>query len=425
MKVLKVAGIIAEYNPFHNGHAYHIEETRKKTGADQVIVVMSGNFVQRGAPAILNKYLRTAMALEHGADLVIELPAVAAISSAEHFATGGVHLLDRLGVVDTLSFGCEASTDAEKELLYFASDLLTKEPEDYQLNLRSLLKQGMSFPAARAEALACCLSPLMPQSSDVTAFRQLIDSPNNILAIEYLKALAHCHSGIQPCMITRVGSQYHDQTLSGTLSSASAIRSLLTDPDKTALQSLESAVPDSVFRLLSDSQKQHAFLQENDFSSMLFFALAEHIDDLQNFDEINPDFAARIRQNLEHFSDWKSFAAHLKTKNRTYTSVSRVFTHLLNGMTNEIRSLAENCQFAPYAHILGFRKTAAPLLKELRQHSRIPILQKFAGDCHSLSASGQALLAVDLRCSRNYNQILYERSGIRQPLDYRQPLIIH
>ena len=156
---MNVTGIIAEYNPFHNGHAFHIEKTRKNTDADYCIAVISGSFVQRGAPALVNKYDRTKMALEHGIDLVIELPVIAATSSAETFAQGGVCLLDSLGVVSHISFGAEANTTSDIDMLDKLADFFAFEPPAFQKYLDLELKSGCSFPAARAKAAVLCSSP--------------------------------------------------------------------------------------------------------------------------------------------------------------------------------------------------------------------------------------------------------------------------
>ena len=180
---MNVTGIIAEYNSFHNGHAFHIEETRKNMQPDYCIAVISGDFVQRGAPALLNKYDRAKMALENGIDLVIELPVIAATSSAENFAQGGVCLLDALGVVSNISFGAEANTASDIDLLGKLADFFSFEPPSFQGHLEQALKSGCSFPAARAKAALTCLKQTkshLTDSNTLAHFEQLLSSPNNI-----------------------------------------------------------------------------------------------------------------------------------------------------------------------------------------------------------------------------------------------------
>ena len=195
---MKTAGIIAEYNPFHTGHQYHIEQTRAITGADFIIVVMSGDFVQRGAPAFLSKLVRTKMALLGGADLVLELPASCSCQSAEYFAYHGVSLLHALGCVDFLSFGSECGDITQ---LRQAADFLTMESDAYKKYLRSLLQSGCSYPTARAKAAAA----LHPENA---GFSTILDSPNNILGIEYLKALKRLKSAILPVCLSSLFSNF-------------------------------------------------------------------------------------------------------------------------------------------------------------------------------------------------------------------------
>ena len=202
---MKVAGIIAEYNPFHKGHQYHIEETRKQTGADYVIAVMSGDYVQRGEPAIADKYMRTRMALSGGADLVIEMPVIYATASAEYFATAGIGILDRLGCVDYLSFGSEWA-DVEDYSSY--ATLFLEEPEEYRQILQEQLKRGKSFPEARAFTAGKLLFDSKPETAV-----EFLKEPNHILGLEYIKALRRRNSSIQPITVKRKGNHYHEKIL--------------------------------------------------------------------------------------------------------------------------------------------------------------------------------------------------------------------
>lgn len=198
---MAAAGIICEYNPFHKGHLYHIEQTRLLTGADDIICVMSGNYVQRGEPAILDKWLRTSMALEAGASLVLELPTYYACASAEFFAFGAVSLLQHTGITDFLCFGCE---EDRSHIFQAAAAVLYEEPAPYRSALKTYLSQGFGFAAARARALHHCLSQQYPNVN----WQSLIEHPNNILAMEYYKALLRLHSPIQPVPVQRMSGGY-------------------------------------------------------------------------------------------------------------------------------------------------------------------------------------------------------------------------
>ena len=435
---MNVTGIIAEYNPFHNGHAFHIEETRRQTDADYCIAVMSGDFVQRGAPALLNKYDRAKMALESGIDLVIELPAAAAVSSAETFARGGVCLLDALGVVSWISFGAELEQPSDADLLAVLADFFACEPPAFREQLDLALKSGCSFPSARAQAALHCMQQTHVASAKLPQLERLLSSPNNILAIEYEKAIRQNNARLHPCVISRNGAGYHDTETDTALASASALRRFFfqdlshssTEPENIDLltQTLERTVPASVGSILKEAYHTHQFLQEDDFSDLLYYEL--HRRAVRSTDITLPivgtvsDLEQRITKHLEQFTCWSDFVADMKTKNQTYTAISRFLLHALLGMDAATQTDMKTCHYAPYARILGFRKESAPLLKELQLHCRIPLLRKIARERQTLTPAQQRLLDLDISAADLYNRILYTRSGIRRRSEYREPLII-
>lgn len=435
---MNVTGIIAEYNPFHNGHAFHIEETRKRTHADYCIAIMSGDFVQRGAPALVNKYTRAKMALKNGIDLVIELPTIAAVSSAEAFAQGGVCLLDALGVVSNISFGAEASNVSNQKLLGFLADFFSSEPPAFREQLDLALKNGCSFPTARAQAALHCLQQNTEITSDGTLqdLERLLASPNNILAIEYQKAILKHDCKLTPCIISRNGAGYHDADTDTQLPSASALRHFFLSKaasdselsENAVSETLNRTVPASVADTLQAAWKNGQFLQENDFSDLLYYELRRQHLSPSELTEVGDnalsDLTRRAANHLEDFTCWTDFIADLKTKNQTYTAISRYLLHALLGINDELLAAAKSCHYAPYARILGFRRDAAPLLKELQTHSQIPLLRKIAKEQQMLTPAQQKLLNLDIYAADLYNRILYSRSGIRRRSDYREPLVI-
>lgn len=213
---MKTVGLITEYNPFHNGHLYHIERARELTGADRVVIVMSGDYVQRGTPALLSKHSRAHMALLNGASAICELPVCYASGSAEFFAQGAISILEGLGCIDTLCFGSECG---ELSVLQHIAQLLLSESDTYSHMLQDALKKGHSFPAARHQALE--------KLTGETFVSQILSEPNNILGIEYLKALKKQNSRMVPYTLKRDSSGYHDTKLQPQSSSASAIRNAL------------------------------------------------------------------------------------------------------------------------------------------------------------------------------------------------------
>lgn len=283
---MKTIGIIAEYNPFHNGHAYQIAELKRKTNADFVVIAMSGDFVQRGAPAIIDKYCRAEMALLCGADLVIELPVVWAVSSAEDFAMAGVTLFDKMGCIDGICFGAESD---QLPLLKSIAGVLAEEPDIYRSALSSHLKKGLAFPAARAAALSDYFK------STGMNFISILDTPNNILAVEYLKALKRRNSAMTPILIPRAGSGYHDTTINTPTASASAIRAAVSNvtpsddhtfhfssadygsqsihSSRPHLSEIASSMPEPAFALFQKEITSGRLMDADDFSSILGYRI--------------------------------------------------------------------------------------------------------------------------------------------------------
>ncbi|MDR0964819.1 MAG: nucleotidyltransferase [Clostridium sp.] len=364
---MKVNGIIAEYNPFHHGHKRHLDESKAKTGADYTIVVMSGNFTQRGEPAVLDKFIRTHMALVGGVDLVLEMPSLFATGSAEFFAGGGVALLHRLHTVDYLVFGSESG---DIDLLQKLSALLMEAPPHYHDLLREFLKSGLSYPAAQTAALSAIYPP----------FVDMLDyfkSPNNLLGVEYINALTRLQSSMNPITTKRVGSDYHDQRLGQGSSSALAIRQALFSRQDIAF--LEEQVPEPIYPLWQSAMETQRPMHPNDFSLMLHYKLLQEASQgYAQYMDVSSALSDRIRKNVCHFTDFVRFCELLKTKDLTYTRIARSMLHILLNMRRSQYERARELGTAPYARVLGFRKDAGPLLAKLKQCSEIPLITKVA-----------------------------------------------
>lgn len=431
---MKTAGIIAEYNPFHNGHAYHIRETKRRTQADYIIAVMSGDFVQRGEPALLDKYTRARFALENGVDLVLELPSAYACSSAERFARGAVFTLHRLGVVDFLSYGCEQAEEACFDRL---AGLYQKEPEAFSAHVQALLRQGMTYPQARASATALCLNDERASA--------LLSSPNNILAVEYHRALLQTASAIRPTAIRRLGD-YHDLRLPDSIqktesecryASASAIRSCLLAHSLVGEWDdsiISRQVPDSVMQKL---RGRTDFMQADDFSEALYYALLTAVYDnrLADYDDLPPDLAERIAKHLESFHTFQSFVDQIKTRQWTRARISRALLHLLLRISSQQMRRWEKDSYAYYARILGFRRSSTPLLAAIKQNTSICLLTKMADAKHSLCrfykenspqilAHALELLDTDRFASDLYEATAAARFGRERKNEYRHGVII-
>ena len=415
---MNVTGIIAEYNPFHRGHKYQINYCKKELQADYVIVVMSGDYVQRGTPALLPKHLRAEMALRCGADLVLEMPVSVSTASAETFAMAGVSILDNLHVVDQLCFGSEYG---EVSALQELAAVLVKEPKEYRVLLKTFLSEGLSFPAARSQALIeyfkdshhfegddfdGILTPLLNQ------IVQILNLPNNILGIEYCKALLRLDSSIRPVTLKRQGMGYHEtfpdqQTASSSLNfaSASAIRNAL----KSGF---------GISEILGELPDNAALVLENDFSLLLQYCLLnETPESLIGYADMSKDLATRIYSQINHFENFTQFTELLKTKELTYTRIQRALLHT-------ILKVREQPKRIPYARVLGFRKSSSPLLKKIKQHTTIPVITKAADASGILSADGQKIWNDNLRASNIYESILAQKTGRPFVHEYQKQLVL-
>ena len=395
---MKIVGLITEYNPFHAGHLYHMQQARELTGADYCVVLMSGSFVQRGEPAIFDKYLRTKTALLAGADLVLEIPAAFSTASAHEFAAYGVALLSAIGV-DAVVFGSECG---QIEILKQASYALNHESAEFQERLRKGLKAGLTYPQARAKAL---------EMEDTWA--SVLTSPNNILGIEYLRAAEDLHSPMEFYTISRKGSGYHEDTLAdANFPSASAIRGIIRNSlskDKDLLDILASHLPAVTHPAYTGAVPVFV----DDFSELLNAAVLQ-MQATFSIADLSPELAARLAKPPYFPLSFEERIQALKTRQLTYTRVSRALLHLVLGMREEDISRWKDEGYALYARILGFRRQSSPLLSCLHKKSSIPLITKMADAAQNLSPSALALLEQEVYASHLYQTVRMKRSGVFQ-----------
>lgn len=411
---MNVCGIVAEYNPFHNGHLHHLLESRQLTDADYIIVVMSGNFMQRGTPALIDKYERTRSALSCGADLVIELPTYYSTGSAEYFATGAVSLLDKLGVVTHISFGSECGN---VNLLKEIADVIASESPHFQHILRSHLKSGETYPSARNAALLE-ICPGLADSMDV------LTTPNNILGIEYLKALKRFNSTICPFTIKRQGSDYHDKRLGLRQSSATALRQALQDG--MSLQKLQNQMPPTAYEVLENYSSNNLPIYLNDFSEILYYKLlSEQEKGYEEYIDVSSALSDRIRKHLYEFDGFDHFCDLLKTKEITYSRISRCLLHiLLNMKKDQLDFFINDLNITPYARILGFSRSSSDLLSAIHNNSKIPLVTKLADAHKTLSPDAQEMLKQEIRINDIYSLIRASKAKIPMMNEYSTPLVI-
>lgn len=383
---MKTVAVITEFNPFHQGHEYFLREVRRLSNADNIIALMSGNIVQRGEPAVFDKFTRASFALYNGADLIIELPDAVSAGSAPDFAYGAVSITDKLNVVDELWFGSEHGSEI---LFDKVAEILTDEPEEFSDILRNELRNGSSFAKARSAALKAVLRSEEFNGDEINEF---LSSPNNILGIEYCLALKKLGSNIKPRTITRKGCGYNETDLTKQFPSASAIRKRIYENlslirgCKNALDAsfldfvaeFKKYIPDNIANNFDISVLLKRSLFPDDFSLILRYKLLhETHESLCGYLDINEDLARRIKANEHLFKSYTQFAMLLKTKNQTYSHISRALAHILFDIKKEDRQKAFGLR---YARVLGFRK-ASSVMGLIKKSSDITLAVKPSVQC--------------------------------------------
>jgi predicted nucleotidyltransferase len=413
---MKITGIIAEYNPFHNGHKYHIEKSKEITNSEFCIVVMSSNYVQRGEPAVINKWTRTKMALLNGADLVIELPVHFAPASAEFFAMASISILNSTGIVDNVCFGSELGNIHE---LNDIASILAFEPKEFKSYLNTYLVNGLNFPTARTKALEEYYI-----SNNKTLNNSIIQSPNNILGIEYLKSLKRLDSSITPYTITRKGSNYHDENSNTPFASATAIRKQLFKND--SIEKLELMLPSSSYKIITEEINNYKCpIFHNDIYNLLRYKLlVTPNNDLENICDVTEGIQNRIISCLEGTTSIKELVEKVSTKRFTNTKINRALLHiLLNLKKDEFQAFINN-GYCQYIKILGFNSKSKLLLKKLKDNSNLPIVSNVKDSERKLHPLGRKMLQDEIRCTNIYNTLIMNKYNTYEKNDYTQPIII-
>ena len=360
----KILGVIAEYNPFHNGHLYHLQKSKELTNADYTIAIISGNFTQRGSTSVIDKWAKTQMALNNGIDLVIELPVLYSISSAENFADGAIKILSSLGIVNYLSFGAETS---DINLLKCISNILCDEPKEFKTLLSNELKSGLSFPKARENALIKwfqlkdTISSLKLKNNNST-IRDILSSPNNILGIEYLKALHKYNSSIKPVCISRYEADYNSTTITNNIASAIAIRNLILSKDYNTIKNL---IPTSSYSTLTNCLNEgHIVPSLNCFEKEIIYVLRKmDIEEIANLPDVSEGLEYTIKKAANSCNNLSEVINLIKSKRYTSTRIQRILLYALLGITKDDMEMSKNV--LPYVRVLGFNENGKFLLSEI------------------------------------------------------------
>ena len=393
---MKTLGIIAEYNPFHNGHLYHLQKSKEMTGAKYSIAIMSGNFLQRGEPAILDKWTRTIMALKAGIDLVVEIPFVFASQDARGFAHAGIQLLNSLDIVDCVSFGCEeVQIDCLNELV----ELLKKEPLYFQQILKEELKKGGNFPKIREKAIEKYYKKYGTKfkNNSIEKLKELLKQPNNVLALEYMISLKNTNSFIKPFPIKRIGSDYLQDKLEGKYSSATAIRERIFKNIFTnnliPLEGLSSSMPASSSQIILDELKKGINpIRISCFEQGIFSQLRRmSVDEIKEIHGIQEGLENRLKESAISSFNIENLIQKTKSKRYTRTRIQRILIHSLFNLKHQ-EIVAFNKKGPPYCRVLGMTENGKILLKKIKSKSKLAMIIKLKNFYQQNKLSGDGLV---------------------------------
>ncbi len=390
---MKVLGIIAEYNPFHNGHRYHLQKSLEIADPDYTVCVMSGSFTQRGEPAMADKWIRAASAVENGIDLVLELPFAFACNNAEYFAAGAVDVLNRLGCVTHLTFGSETGN---LKALAAAAEYLSHEDEELKNSIREFADQGLSYPRSRYEAVKKCRG---------TACSDVLKGANNILAVEYLKQLNLTDSRIMPFTVQRYGTGYHDQNTFENIASASAIRHRLSNSSR--IDEVREWIPAETFQVLKQIKTNVNISFNHFYPLMIYRILTSDLKQLGAILSATEGLENRVKKAASESVDMDSLIRAVLSKRYTYTRIHRLLTHTLVHLDKDsFRYILDHR--INYARVLGFSRKGASLLKTIKREERnsIPVLTNINRELPE-DAEEWNLLKYDITASDIYNLITY------------------
>ncbi len=369
---MKICGIIVEYNPFHNGHLYHLNQAKKISQCDLLIAVMSGNFVQRGEPSIIDKHLRTKLALQKGVDLVVELPYLYAVSHADLFSFGAISILNHCGV-DEIIFGSEINdSNILKEIALFINK------NEFNDRLRRKMKEGYSYPKASSIAL----SYLTENKIDLLS--------NDILGIQYIRSIQKINKNISFKTIKRIHSNYHDETIKHEkIASATSIRQALIRKEV-----IDNTLPKETIEII----KNNHLHDWHDYFSLLKYKILSCQHLLHEIHDVNEGLDKAMIQNIHHSNDFNTYVSKLVTKRYTRGKIQRTLTHILNHVTKKEVDTLDRYNGPKYVRILGFNKNKSSFIKTLKKNSSIPFVT-------NITKSNYHLLKLDLRVNENYHLV--------------------
>ena len=398
----KVLGIIAEYNPFHNGHLYHLKESKKATGAEYTVAIISGNFTQRGSTSIIDKWKKTEMALQNGVDLIIELPVLYSISSSENFAEGSIKILNSLGIINFLSFGSETS---DIKILNNFANILYDEPKEYKKILSNYLDTGLSFPKARENALLEYIKNFEDVNTNFDNYKNILSSPNNILGIEYLKALKKYKSSIKPVCIKRSIADYNssDISINTSIASATAIRELIKNKN---FNTIKTVIPEKSYLILADCINSGCIIPDlNCFEKEIIYVLRKmSIKEIANLPDVSEGLEFLIKKAVNSCNTLTELLNTIKSKRYTITRLQRILLYALLDISKKDMKLSKEVD-SPYIRVLGFNDNGKKLISKIMDKNPnqplITSVKKFVDN--NSNTSLQTMLNKDIFATNVYS----------------------
>ncbi|OPJ56924.1 nucleotidyltransferase [Alkalithermobacter paradoxus] len=412
---MKVLGVIVEYNPFHNGHLHHLLESKKATNSTHTIAVMSGHFLQRGEPALFDKWSRAKMAVNSGVDLVIELPTIFSSQSAEFFAHGSICALESTNVVDSVCFGSEIGNI---DILYKISEILINEPPEFKSELKSHIANGDLFPVARSRALFSYINNNKLISISEGELLHILNSPNNILGIEYIKSILSLKSNIKPYTIQRIKAHYNSKEIESEICSATAIRESLRK--SIDLNTLSKVVPSGTYDCVCKRLDDGFFPVFDDlFYEIITSTIIREGSSINSYFEVNEGLENKILDLVLRSNSFYDLLTSIKSKRYTMTKIKRILMNILLGITKEDVFSLKNQNSIPYVRILAFNDKGREIIKEMKKKSESVLINKLS-NANLNNPNISKFLKYDIRSTDLYNVIYYKNNKniLKGSMDY-------
>lgn len=413
---MKIAGLITEYNPFHFGHIIHLQNSKKITGATHTLAIMSGSFVQRGEPAIVDKWTKAEMAIKNGVDLVIELPLVYSVQTAELFALGATKMLNSTNSIDYLVFGSELGDITN---LMEISKILVEEPPFFKKQLKIYLNQGYSFPTSRSLSLR---DYSVYKNINIGDSLQFMKESNNILGIEYLKALYRLDSNIIPFTFKRTGDNYKEQKIKSNIPSASALRYLIKNK---GIESVKCLLPELSYYPIENFISTYGMINElknyEKIINYLFCTLTP--ESIAEYFDVEEGLENRIKNLSKLISNVNNLIQLTATKRYTKTRIQRIIVHLLLGLKKDV--IKDAYAINPsYIRILGSNSKGFEIINKIKQNSNLHVINKLTDSLSFLNEKEKAILQMDV-LSTDLFFLGLELDTPKPNMDYKTSPYIH